>query len=464
MNFNLLTDMFSRHTDRSQKMNLRVLLQCFAMIVPLATLPTLTSGQGDVKFERERQAHILEVVRDDVKKNYFDSNLKGNDIEARYNAAKEKIQSATNVGMMSAIIAAFLLDFDDSHLFFLPPGRTSKVEYGFTFYMVGDKCFVNRVTADSSAQKMGLAPGDELLSIEGYRPDRTNLWKMQYAYYTLRPRTGLKLEVRKPDGSRADLDIPAKITKGKQVLDLTGESDSGSDMGEYERSAEESYKRETRQLVFDKIPDAFVWKMSHWALDPPSVDSIFARARKYPAIVLDLRGNPGGRVDMLLRALGNLFGDDTKIGDEKKRKETKPMVAKGHGKDAYQGKIVVLIDSRSASASEIFSRVLQLEKRGTVFGDRSAGAVMESMLYDHQVGMDTVIAFATSITIADLIMKDGKSIEKVGVTPDNFIVPTGEDLAASRDPVLSAALASVGVKMSPEEAGKIFPPDKSDQR
>jgi len=430
----------------------------------LGILPNLAICQGDVKFERERQAHILEVIRDDVKKNYYDPNFKGIDVEAKYTAAKERIQSAPNVGMMSAIIAAFLLDFDVSHLFFLPPGRTDKVDYGFTFYMAGDKCFVNKVTPDSSAQKLGLSPGDELLSIEGYQPDRNNLWKMQYAYFTLRPRTGLKLEVRKPEGSQKELDVPAKIIKGKRVIDLTGESDAGSDMGEYEREEERSYKRETRQFIFDKLPDVFIWKMPHWILDPSNVDSIFDRAHKYPAIVLDLRGNPGGRVDMLLRTLSNLFPDDVKIADEKRRKETKPMVAKGRGKDAYQGKIVVLIDSRSASASEVFSKAVQLEKRGVVFGDRSAGAVMESMVYDHEMGMDTVIGFAASVTVADLIMKDGKSIEKIGVTPDTVIIPTGADLAASRDPVLSAALASVGVKMSPENAAKIFAPEKSDNR
>lgn len=428
----------------------------------LVTLEIATQAQTDVKFERERQAHILELVRDDVKKNYFDPNLRGIDLAAKYSAAKEKIQSATNVGQMSAIIAAFLLDFDDSHLFFLPPGLTDKVDYGFSFYMVGDKCFVNRVTPNSEAAKMGLNLGDELLSIEGFQPDRSNLWKMQYAYYTLRPRTGLRLEVQKPDGTQAKLDIPAKITHGKRVVDLTGETNSW-DRGDFERQSERSYKRDVTQEIYDKLPDVFVWKMKEWLLDPASVDTIFDRARKHPAFVLDLRGNPGGRVDMVLRALGNLFADDVKIADEKRRKDTKAMVAKGRGKDAYKGKIVVLIDSRSASASEIFARSVQLEKRGIVFGDKSAGAVMESMLYDHEIGMDTVIGFATSITVADLIMKDGQSIEKLGVTPDTVLLPTGADLAAKRDPVLSNALVSVGVKISPEDAGKIFAAEDQEQ-
>src|SRR4051812_10159346 len=308
MNPKLLPNTRSQAASLLGCITMTALLRSFAPVMIVLALQFTPAIGQDVKFERERQSHILEVIRDDIKKYYFDPDLKGIDIDAKYKAAKEKIENAPNVGQMSAIIAAFLLDFDDSHLFYEPPGHSDKVEYGFTFYMVGDKCFVNKVAPGSSAQKVGLTPGDELLSIEGFRPDRGNVWKMQYAYYTLRPRTGLTLEVRKPDRTETKLDIAAKITKGRRVMDLTG--DSGTlDLDENRRRVEDSYERATRQFVFDKFPDVYVWKMPEWALDPANVDSIFSHARKYPALVLDLRGNPGGRIDMLLRALGNLFAD-----------------------------------------------------------------------------------------------------------------------------------------------------------
>jgi len=77
----------------------------------------------------------------------------------------------------------------------------------------------------------------------------------------------------------------------------------------------------------------------------------------------------------------------------------------------------VLIDSKSASAAEIFARLVQLEKRGIVIGDQSAGAVMEARSFSHKVGTDSVIPYGTSMTDADVIMSDGKSIERVGVIP-----------------------------------------------
>jgi C-terminal processing protease CtpA/Prc len=117
----------------------------------------------------------------------------------------------------------------------------------------------------------------------------------------------------------------------------------------------------------------------------------------------------------------------------------------------------VLIDSESGSAAELFARVVQLEKRGTVIGDRSAGAVMRAKLYGHELGADTIIPYGVMITEADIIMTDGKSLEHTGVVPDETKIPTPTDLADRRDPVLAYAMALLGVKISSEKAGEFFP-------
>ena len=82
---------------------------------------------------------------------------------------------------------------------------------------------------------------------------------------------------------------------------------------------------------------------------------------------------------------------------------------------------------------------------------------MEALEYANTQGIDTKIAYAFSITEADLIMKDGKSLEHIGVTPDEIVLPTAKDLARGWDPVLARAAALAGLNLEPAVAGKLFP-------
>src|SRR5262249_25110578 len=82
-------------------------------------------------FTREHAEGVLKVIKDDIKKNYYDPSFHGIDLEARFNAAREKLKTTDSGGQMMAIIAQALIDFDDSHLYFIPPGRSNRTDYGW---------------------------------------------------------------------------------------------------------------------------------------------------------------------------------------------------------------------------------------------------------------------------------------------------------------------------------------------
>jgi len=329
-----------------------------------------------------------------------------------------------------------------------------RIDYGFQYQMVGERCFVTRVRPKSDAETKGLKPGDEILTLNSYNVNRDDLWRIQYVFSVLRPQPALVLELQNPSGVQRKVEVAAKIREGKKVTDLTWDS-GGSDIFDIVRQ-EETQDHLMRARYMEYGDQLLVLKVPEFYFSPTEVGEMIGKAHQHQNLIVDLRGNPGGSVDTLGYLLGGIFDKEVKIADRVGRKDSKPQVSKKMH-NPFLGKMVVLVDSRSASAAEIFARVVQLEKRGVVIGDHSSGSVMEAKHYSEQAGADTVIFYGASITDSNLIMTDGKSLEHTGVIPDEVVLPTAEDLAKGRDPVLTRSAELLGVKISPEEAGKAFP-------
>lgn len=436
-------------------LSVRFLMLVFVVSTGILIAPVCShiQAQPDLNFQRERGRIMLKTIKDDLKKNYYDSNLRGMDIEARFKAADEKMKTADSVGQVFGIVAQVLLELGDSHTFFVPPGRSNRTDYGWRLQSIGKNCFVSAVKPGSDAEAKGLKVGDQILALNGYHPERENLWTLNYLFNTLRPQPGLQVVAKSPDGKERQLDLLAKIRQGKIVKDLT----STMDYNDFMRESEDE-DRLSRPRHVEVGEELLILKMPDFSISESAVDDMISKARKRPLLILDLRGNPGGYVKTLEWMMGYFTDkEDLKIADFKGRKEMKPQIAKLHKGQQFKGKLVVLIDSESGSAAEIFARTIQLEQRGIVMGDRSAGAVMRSRFYNHELGTDTVVFYGASITDADVIMSDGKSLERVGVTPDEIVLPTAKEMAAKHDTVLSKAAAALGVKLDPEKAGTFFP-------
>ena len=402
--------------------------------------------------DRDRGITMLKIIKDDISKHYYDPAFHGIDLDARFNLAESRIKLTKSNAEVFGVIAQVLLDFNDSHTAFMPPQRQSGIEYGWLMKMFGDTGYVTEVKPHSDAEAQGLKAGDEVLSIDGIRPTRSNIWIYYYLYYQLAPRPVVKITVQSPGEPSRQLEVKAKIQMGKRTVDLTDTIDLNKYLREEEDDAMMSVQR------FSTVgDDLIIWKMSQFNLARDDVDGQIDKVKKHRALILDLRGNLGGAEETLLRLIGNLCDHDVTVGELKRRKETKPLIAKTRGQGGFKGKVVVLVDSESASAAEVLARVLQLEKRGVVLGDRTSGKVMRSRFYPHEMGVDTVIMYGASITDADIIMSDGVSLEGAGVTPNLLLLPRAADLRAHQDPVLSGAASLLGVKLDPVEAGKLFP-------
>jgi carboxyl-terminal processing protease len=413
----------------------------------LLSLNTLSTGAQTIdNIDRDRGRDMLNTIKEDIKKYYYDSAYHGMDVDTRFKQAEEKIKQAKSLGQVFGIIAQALLDLEDSHTRFIPPLRAARTEYGWEMQVIADKCFVVGVKPGSDAEAKGLKQGDEVLSVDGARPTRRNYLAMQYLYNVLRPQPGMRVVVQSPAGEQRQLDVMSKTVEAQRLATLD------SVLIEFEKQ-DFLFRHRTVKMG----DETFIWKMPQFDMDEVEIDGMMKKIKKHKSLILDLRGNGGGAVVTLLRLLGHFFEKDVKVGDLKGRKEMKPMIAKTRGDGAFEGRVVVLVDSLSGSASELLARVMQLEKRAVVIGDRTAGAVMRSQVYVHDIGGSTSVLYGVSITDADVIMTDGKSLEHTGVTPDETLLPTAADMAAKRDPVLARAASIIGLKLEPEKAGAFFP-------
>lgn len=394
---------------------------------------------------------ILDQVEKDIKENYYDPSMHGFDLDKRFDEARAKIKNAQSQDDALLAIAAAVAALHDSHTGFIPPRRPYNVDYGFAMQAVGDSaCYVTAVKPGSDAEAKGLKRGDQIVSINGVKLARQDLRVVQTGYAVF-PQAGFHLDVKPPEGDRKSLLVMAKVTPGQREI-------STADFDEWIK-ARPTLGQENKSRFFEVEKKVLFWKLPNFMIDPHDVGDLAKKARPFDTVVLDLRGNPGGRQDVLQALLGEFLDHDVTIGELKGRNGTKPLIAKGRGKSAIGGKLIVLIDSDSASASEIFSRTVQLEKRGTVIGDHSSGAVMTSQSFVHAAQIDAinVTQYWSSITIEDVVLSNGERLEGLGVTPDEEIVPTPADVAAGRDPILARAAALAGVEMTPEKAGGMFP-------
>lgn len=132
-------------------------------------------------------------------------------------------------------------------------------------------------------------------------------------------------------------------------------------------------------------------------------------------IILDLRGNPGGLLDQAER-ISNLFLKRGVIVTTWTGNSKKPYRAVPEDYE-FGGKIVILADFGSASASEIVAGALKNNERAILVGERTFGKGSVQQIFDLNDGS------ALKLTIAHYLTPGDISIQDIGITPDVQLDP-----------------------------------------
>ena len=165
-------------------------------------------------------------------------------------------------------------------------------------------------------------------------------------------------------------------------------------------------------------------------------------------LVLDLRGNPGGRLMEADAVLSCFLPTNrawaTRTSRTGRRVEMRTTGGCGELTAPVANDVAVLVDDQSRSAAELTPAALQEARRAVVVGAPTAGAVL--------ISRETQLPDGGRLTLsrADFVTSGGVRLERRGVKPDVTASGTAEDRRVGRDPVLEAAVAALA-GAAPEE-------------
>ncbi|XFA73845.1 S41 family peptidase [Thermosynechococcaceae cyanobacterium Okahandja] len=259
--------------------------------------------------------------------------------------------------------------------------------------------------ANSPATRAGIEAGDRLLAIDG---QSTRRMSVEEASRRIRGRVGTPIELQlfRPNRGtfrlrlmRALIELPAV----RSLIKEEGEQRIGYIyLSEFTSHAADQVQAAIQQLTAERV-DGFV---------------------------LDLRGNPGG----LLQAgidIARMWLNHGLI--------VRTVDRSGHSEQARANQsalttlpLVVLVDQRSASSSEILTGALQDNGRAIVVGTKTYGKALVQSIHQLSDGS------GLSVTVAHYYTPKGTDINRMGITP-NVVVNLPQEV--SRNPRLWATAA-----------------------
>jgi carboxyl-terminal processing protease len=316
-----------------------------------------------------------------------------------------------------AIVRGMVRFVDESHTYFLDPqqysdyqswsrGDNKYVGIGISVSARGTEPRIVEVYEDTPAQRAGLQPGDVLLSVNGQSVSGLHLDEM----------TGL---VRGPAGTpvnlvirRGDADpMPVTVQRAEIHLQFVKQRLVADDIG---------------YLLLRGFPEPSV-------IDAIEKDVADFQEQGIHGLVLDLRGNSGGRIDVGTRLLSHFLPAGSSVYEESDRSGQNRMHFSRPGAQ-YDLPLVVLVDGGTASMGEIFAAAVQEHGAATIVGSTTAGSVAAAQVFGLPDGA------GLQVTVYDIRSSDGKQLNRVGVVPDQVIESDPGVVAVGDDPVLSRAI------------------------
>lgn len=259
----------------------------------------------------------------------------------------------------------------------------------------------------SPAEKAGLAAGDKIAEVDG---KSTKDLSVDDVVNMIRGKEGTKVKLVIVRGDKV---LPFEITRDT-IVDKTVKWEMKEGGTAYIEISQ--FKEDTAKELDGQIGDIL-------AQDPKG-------------IVLDLRNNPGGYLNVVVDVASRFVDEGKVIVTEDSGNGQKAKAYKATGNKRFNNlPIAVLVNEGSASASEILAGALKDHKLATLVGKTTFGKGLVQGIDDLEDGS------ALKLTVAKWLTPNGDSINKNGIKPDIEVDYTEEDYKAGKDPQLDKAIS-----------------------
>lgn len=282
-----------------------------------------------------------------------------------------------------------LLRHLDPHSIFFDPGQYEQLKqmesstrkgFGSVVSVLPGRVLVLQTLPNTPSAKAGMTPGDEILAVNNYRLDRLDSDQI-IELLTESKQKPAQLVVRRPGNARLiDLEL---IPQDMQSSSVERVFELQPGVGYIRVSG---FEEKTAQQIHDGI------------------EKLGGRSLK--GLVLDLRNNPGGLMTAALETASFFLKPGQVILSAKGRNVAETVEKVPEGNDPYAFPVAIIVNAKTASASEIVSGALQDHDRATIVGEPSFGKGLVQSVFP--LAENTGLALTTAL----YYIPSGRSIQK----------------------------------------------------
>ncbi|HKP11952.1 MAG TPA: S41 family peptidase [Blastocatellia bacterium] len=386
--------------------------------------PSVISARLTQKDRLDIFSEAWETIND----KYYDPGFNG----VNWRAVRERYRPAAEAARTDddfyVVMKKMVGELRDAHTRFATPRERMEREQlksitaGVSISEVEGRPVIVGVEPNSEAARMKVEPGMIVLSIDG-KPIAERLAEAQARVAGTSTERAIKLRVYR------------QLVEGDpgKPLRLALERADGSRL---EVGLTRRVVSDVAQVISRRLPSGVGYvRLTLWK-SPAHKE--FKRAletlKDAPGIIVDLRGNPGGEAQEVVKIASYFFNARVSFGQFISRGGKSFTLYTDRDDQVYSGPLVILANEGSGSGSELFSAAMQENGRAAVVGRQSCGCVLGIAHFKKLKG-------GSELAVSELkyVSPQGNKIEGAGVTPNRAVPLTLADLQHRRDAALEAA-------------------------